>query len=227
MLIHVKAVLSPAEVAECLGVLARAPWIDGRGSAGPAAARAKHNREADLTDPAVRGWSDAVLRALKTNPGFSAAALPAKICPPSFNRYEAGQTYGTHNDAAVMDFTGIGQGMVRGDLAATLFLSAPGDYDGGALVIEDTFGTSKVKLPAGDMIVYPASSQHRVEPVTRGTRVASFIWLQSLVREDERRRLLHELDTSIMALRQALPASPDVARLLSLYHNLLRMWSDT
>ena len=116
---------------------------------------------------------------------------------------------------------------VRTDLAATLFLSSPLDYDGGELVIEDTFGPVKVKLPPGDIVLYPASSQHRVEPVTRGTRVASFIWLQSLVREDERRRLLHELDTSIMALRQALPASPDVARLLSLYHNLLRMWSDT
>jgi len=227
MLIHVKAVMTPAEVAECLGVLARAPWIDGRGSAGPAAARAKHNREADLTDPAVRGWSDAVLRALKTNPGFSAAALPAKICPPSFNRYEAGQTYGTHNDAAVMDFTGIGQGMVRGDLAATLFLSAPGDYDGGELVIEDTFGTSKVKLPAGDMIVYPASSQHRVEKVTRGARIASYLWIQSLVREDDKRRLLHDMDQAIMPLLALAPDHKAVLQMLGVYHNLLRMWSET
>ena len=227
MLIHVKAVLSPAEVAECLGVLARAPWIDGRGSAGPAAARAKQNREADLRDPAVRGWSDTILRLLKANAGFAAAALPARICPPSFNRYETGETYGTHNDAAVMDFTGIGQGMVRGDLAATLFLSAPADYDGGELVIEDTFGTSKVKLPAGDMIVYPASSQHRVEPVTRGARIASYMWIQSLVRDDDKRRLLHNMDGAITQLLAQAPGNQAVLQMLGIYHNLLRMWSET
>ncbi len=227
MLIHVKAVLTGAEVAECLGVLARAPWIDGRRSAGPTAARAKQNWEADLTDPAVRGWSDGILRRLKANMGFVSAALPAKICPPSFNRYETGETYGSHNDAAVLDFTGIGQGMVRGDLAATLFLSAPADYDGGELVIEDTFGTSKVKLPAGDMIVYPASSQHRVEPVTRGGRIASYLWIQSLVRDDDKRRLLHDMDGALMQLGAAAPDHKAVLQLLGLYHNLLRMWSET
>lgn len=224
MLVHIPAILSADQVASMRVALDAARWIDGRGSAGHMAARAKDNQEADLTDPAVRTQSDAVQRALSAHGRFAAAALPARICPPSFNRYTGGQNYGTHNDAALLSFP---HGWVRTDLAATLFLSSPLDYDGGELVIEDTFGPVKVKLPPGDIVLYPASSQHRVEPVTRGTRVASFIWLQSLVREDERRRLLHELDTSIMALRQALPASPDVARLLSLYHNLLRMWSDT
>ena len=224
MLVHIPAILSADQVASMRVALDAARWIDGRGSAGHMAARAKDNQEADLTDPAVRAQSDAVQRALSAHGRFTTAALPARICPPSFNRYTGGQNYGTHNDAALLSFP---HGWVRTDLAATLFLSSPLDYDGGELVIEDTFGPVKVKLPPGDIVLYPASSQHRVEPVTRGTRVASFIWLQSLVREDERRRLLHELDTSIMALRQALPASPDVARLLSLYHNLLRMWSDT
>jgi PKHD-type hydroxylase len=224
MLVHIPAILSAEQVAGMHATLDAARWIDGRGSAGHMAARAKDNQEADLTDPAVRAQSDAVQRALLAHGRFTAAALPARICPPSFNRYTGGQNYGTHNDAALLSFP---HGWVRTDLAATLFLSSPQDYDGGELVIEDTFGPVKVKLPPGDIVLYPASSQHRVEPVTRGTRVASFIWLQSLVREDERRRLLHELDTSIMALRQALSDSPDVARLLGLYHNLLRMWSDT
>ena len=203
-------------------------WIDGKGSAGHMAVAGKHNQEADLTDPAVRAQSDFILGALSSHGRLTATALPARICPPSFNRYTGGQNYGTHNDAALLCFPEpSAPRWVRTDLAATLFLAAPGDYDGGELVIEDTFGPVKVKLPAGDMVVYPASSQHRVEPVTRGARVASFIWMQSLVRDDSHRRMLHELDNSIMQLNQAMPGSPDVARLLGLYHNLLRMWSDT
>jgi PKHD-type hydroxylase len=203
-------------------------WIDGRGSAGHMAVTAKDNQEADLTDPTVRARSDAILRALSSNAAFTASALPARICPPSFNRYSGGQNYGTHNDAALLCFPeNMMPRWVRTDLAATLFLAAPQDYDGGELVIEDTFGPVKVKLPAGDMVVYPASSQHRVEPVTRGVRMASFIWIQSLVRDDTHRQRLHELDGTIMRLNQALPGSKDVAQLLGLYHNLLRMWSDT
>lgn len=227
MLLNISAVLTAEQVAQCLAALSRAPWIDGRRSAGPVAARAKQNMEADLADPTVRSWSDGLQRILKANPAFMAGAFPAKICPPSFNRYEPGQVYGSHSDAALLDFTGIGQGWIRGDLAATLFLSEPGEYDGGELVIEDTFGLSRVKLPAGDMVVYPASSQHRVEPVTRGTRIASYFWIQSLVRDDTQRRLLHDLDGAIMQLNRANPDDKTALQLLGLYHNLLRMWSDT
>ncbi len=228
MLIHIPAVLTPDEVKACRAALDAGRWIDGRGSAGHMAATAKDNQEADLTDPAVRARSDFILRALSSNAAFTASALPARICPPSFNRYSGGQNYGTHNDAALLCFPeNMTPRWVRTDLAATLFLAAPQEYDGGELVIEDTFGPVKVKLAAGDMVVYPASSQHRVEPVTRGVRLASFIWIQSLVRDDTHRRLLHELDGAIMRLNQAVPGNKDVAQLLGHYHNLLRMWSDT
>ncbi len=228
MLIHIPAILSSDQVKSVRAALDKAPWIDGRGSAGHMATSTKYNQEADLTDPAVRAQSDFILRVLSSHGRFTATALPARICPPSFNRFSGGQNYGTHNDAALLCFPeASAPRWVRTDLAATLFLAAPDDYDGGELVIEDTFGPVRVKLPAGDMVVYPASSQHRVEPVTRGSRVGSFIWLQSLVRDDNHRKLLHELDTTLMRLNQAMPGSKDVAQLLGLYHNLLRMWSDT
>jgi PKHD-type hydroxylase len=228
MLIRIPSVLSLEEVVATRAALDAGRWIDGRGSAGHMAAPAKDNQEADLTDPTVRDRSDFVLRALLSNARFTASALPASICPPSFNRYTRGQNYGTHNDAALLCFPeNLVQRWVRTDLAATLFLASPQDYEGGELVIEDTFGPVKVKLPAGEMIVYPASSQHRVEPVTRGVRVASFIWIQSLVREDGHRHFLHELDGIIMRLNKATPGSKDVSQLLGLYHNLLRMWSNT
>lgn len=227
MLINIPAVLTPDEVKACRAALDAGGWIDGRGSAGHMAASTKNNQEADLKDPTVRAQSDFILRALSSNARFTASALPARICPPSFNRYAGGQNYGTHNDAALLFFPeSMTPRWVRTDLAATLFLAAPQDYDGGELVIEDTFGPVRVKLGAGDMVVYPASSQHRVEPVTRGARVASFIWIQSLVRDDAHRRALNELDGTIMRLNQAIPGSKDVAQLLGLYHNLLRMWSD-
>ena len=228
MLVHITAVLTPEEVEATRAVLDAGRWIDGRVSAGHMASSVKANQEADLTDPAVRARSDFILRALSSHARFTAAALPARICPPSFNRYTGGQQYGTHSDAALLCFSEPQSARwVRTDLAATLFLTPPQDYDGGELVIEDTFGPVKVKLPAGDMVVYPASSRHRVEPVTRGARVASFIWLQSLVRDDAHRRLLYELDATIMRLNRTMPGNKDVAELLGLYHNLLRMWSDT
>jgi PKHD-type hydroxylase len=228
MLVHIPAVLTPEEVRATRAVLDASRWIDGRGSAGHMASSVKANQECDLTDPPVRARSDFILRALSSNARFTASVLPARICPPSFNRFTGGQHYGTHNDAALLCFSEAqAPRWVRTDLAATLFLAAPQDYDGGELVIEDTFGPVKVKLPAGDLVVYPASSQHRVEPVTRGARVASFVWLQSLVRDDAHRRLLYELDGTIMRLNQAMPGSKDVAELVGVYHNLLRMWSDT
>src|SRR3984957_1467658 len=163
MLVHIPAVLTPEEVIATRAVLDASRWIDGRGSAGQMASSVKANQEADLTDPPVRAQSDFVLRALSSNARFTAGALPARICPPSFNRYTGGQQYGTHNDAALLCFSEARAPLwVRTDLAVTLFLAAPQDYDGGELVIEDTFGPVKVKLPAGDLVVYPASSQHHV-----------------------------------------------------------------
>ena len=189
MLIHIPAILSSDQVKSVRAALDKAPWIDGRGSAGHMATSTKYNQEADLTDLSVRAQSDFILRVLSSHGRFTATALPARICPPSFNRFSGGQNYGTHNDAALLCFQETSAPRwVRTDLAATLFLAAPEDYDGGELVIEDTFGPVKVKLPAGDMVVYPASSQHRVEPVTRGARIGSFIWLQSLVRDDNHRK---------------------------------------
>jgi PKHD-type hydroxylase len=224
MLLHVPAVLSPDDVVACRQVIDAAKWLDGRNSAGFLAAKAKNNAEADLTDPAVRQWSDRIRQVLAANKTFVAAALPAKICPPSFNRYAVGQAYDVHNDSGLLDFGG---GVaVRTDLAATLFLSAPQDYDGGELVIEDTFGPVRVKLAAGDMVLYPSSSQHRVEPVTRGVRTAAYFWIQSFVRDGTQRALLHDLDAAIMQVNEALPGNKAALRLLGTYHNLLRMWSD-
>ena len=228
MLIHIPAVLTPDQLVACRATLEAGRWLDGRASAGATAARAKNNEEADLTDPSVRGCSDFILKLLAANKSFVAAALPARYCPPSFNRYSGGQTYDTHNDSALLEFAGASSSVwVRTDLAATLFLSSPQDYDGGELVIEDTFGPTRVKLAAGDMVVYPSSSQHRVEPVTRGMRLASYLWIQSLVRDDNQRRMLHDLDNAIMQLNTDAPGTKASLRLLGLYHNLLRMWSDT
>jgi len=224
MLVHLKGILTAEQVAACRVALGGARWLDGRVSAGPAAAGVKHNTEADLTDATVRQWSETIRLALGAHPGFMASALPARICPPSFNRYSGGQTYGEHNDSALLEFGGT---WVRNDLAATLFLSPPEEYDGGELLIHDTFGPQSVKLPAGDIVLYPASSQHEVRPVTRGTRIASYFWIQSLVRDDTHRRLLRELDASIRQLRQDSPGTAAAVNLLGLYHNLLRLWADT
>lgn len=223
MLIHLKGILTAEEVRSCRAALDAARWLDGKVSAGPGAAGVKHNAEADLTDPVVRQWSETIRQTLGANPGFVAAALPARICPPSFNRYSGSQTYGEHNDAALLQFGGV---WLRNDLAATLFLSAPEEYDGGELLINDTFGPQSVKLPAGDMVLYPASSQHEVCPVRRGTRLASYLWIQSLVRDDTHRRLLQDLDAATQQVRRELPDNPAAARLLGLYHNLLRLWSE-
>ncbi|HVV26579.1 MAG TPA: Fe2+-dependent dioxygenase [Rhizomicrobium sp.] len=228
MLVHITGVFTPEQATACRAALGRARWIDGKTTAGPAAARVKQNAEADLTDPEVRKWSDAVRHALAASKAFMATALPARICPPSFNRYGGGQTYGVHNDAALFEFAQAGgSAWVRSDLAATLFLNAPEAYDGGELVIEDTFGPRRIKLAAGDMVLYPASSQHGVAPVTRGERLASFFWIQSMVRDDARRELLYRLDGAIRRLHQTAAGNPAAPDLLGIYHNLLRMWSET
>ncbi len=226
MLLHIPDVLTPAQVAECRDVLASADWVDGRVTAGHHFERVKHNRQVPERHPAARRLGDMILAALDLSALFLSAALPLKIVPPLFNRYEGGETYGNHVDGAIRPVTGTPH-RVRTDLSATVFLSAPGDYDGGELVIDDTFGAHRVKLPAGGMILYPGSSLHRVEPVTRGLRLGSFFWIESMVRDAEQRRLLFDLDNSIQQLAATVPEAPAVAKLMNVYHNLLRRWAAT
>jgi PKHD-type hydroxylase len=226
MLYHVPAVLKPEQVAECRRLLDAAKWVDGRASAGFMAESVKKNQEVALDDPKGRQVGEMILGALAAQPLFMALALPLRVCPPFFNRYQGGETYGTHNDNALVNVPG-GPGPVRGDLAATLFLTPPDAYDGGDLIVEDTYGAHRVKLPAGDMILYPASSLHRVMPVTRGARVSSFFWIQSMVRDDAKRALLVDLDRARSEVNRALPGHPAATQVLNVYHNLLRMWAET
>lgn len=226
MLYHVPAVLKPEQVAECRRLLDAAAWVDGRASAGFMAETVKKNQEVALDHPAARQVGEMILTALAAQPLFMALALPLRVCPPFFNRYQGGETYGTHNDNAIVNVPGA-PGPVRGDLAATLFLTSPPAYDGGELVVEDTYGAHRVKLPAGDMILYPASSLHRVMPVTRGSRVSSFFWIQSMVRDDTKRALLIDIDRARSEVNRAMPGSPAAAQILNVYHNLLRMWAET
>lgn len=225
MLTRIPAVLNAEQVAECRKLLDAAEWVDGRGTAGFMAERVKNNREVPPHHPAARRVGEMILGALAANPLFIAVALPLRICPPFFNSYQGGETYGTHNDSALINVPGAPP--VRGDLSATLFLTPPDAYDGGELTVEDNYGTQRVKLPAGDLILYPASSLHRVSPVTRGARVSSFFWIQSMVRDDSRRALLVELDRARSELNQAVPNHPGLVQVLNVYHNLLRMWAET
>jgi PKHD-type hydroxylase len=204
----------------------QAPWEDGRITAGTQSEQVKNNRQlAENSDAAKQGRA-MVLDALGRNALFFSAVLPKKIFPPLFNRYDgATNSFGNHIDNAVRTLRGTNL-HVRTDVSATLFLSDPDQYDGGELVVEDTFGTRAVKLPAGDLLLYPSSSVHRVEPVTRGSRIASFFWIESMLRQDEQRRLMFDLDMSILALRQQLGETEPVVRLTGSYHNLMRMWTD-
>ncbi|WKB51142.1 Fe2+-dependent dioxygenase [Eleftheria terrae] len=227
MLLNLPEVLTRDEVRQLREVLAQAPWDDGRVTAGSQSAQVKNNRQLPQDHPVTRQLQGQVLQGLKRSKLFFTAALPRHVFPPLFNRY-AGEAnaFGNHIDNAVR-FLHDGSGeRMRTDVSCTLFLSDPEDYDGGELIIEDTFGTQSVKLPAGDMVIYPSSSVHRVEPVTRGARLASFFWVQSMVRSDEQRRLLFDLDMSLLKLREEHGDTPAVVRLTGTYHNLLRMWSD-
>jgi PKHD-type hydroxylase len=226
MLVHVPGVLKPEAVAECRRALDGAAWADGRMTAGHQSSRAKDNMQVPEDHPVARRLGDLILGALERQPLFIAAALPLKVYPPLFNRYQGGQTYGTHIDGAIREVPGS-RHRVRTDLSATLFLSAPDEYDGGELMIEDTYGLHRAKLPAGDLILYPASSLHRVEPVTRGARLASFLWIQSMIREDHKRTLLLDLDTSIQQLNRVAADNPAMVQLTGVYHNLLRLWAET
>ncbi|WP_114238551.1 Fe2+-dependent dioxygenase [Dyella sp. C9] len=228
MLLHVPEVLTADELASCRQRLAQAPWADGRVTAGHQSALAKHNLQLPEDAVEARELGAMVLEALARNTTFFAGALPRHIFPPLFNCYRGGGSFGLHVDNAIRYDRRGGQGIpVRTDLSATLFLNDPQEYDGGGLIIEDTFGTHTVKLAAGDMILYPSSSLHQVEPVTRGERLASFFWIQSLVRDEQQRRMLLELDVSIQSLTQSHAPHSDVLRLTGIYHNLLRAWSET
>lgn len=224
MLVHIPKVLDAAQLQLFREELGNADWADGRGSAGYLARHVKANQQLPDDDPVGRKLAEIVLNALRGNETFTAAALPLKIVPPMFNRYDATQTYGRHVDGSIRP---LKNGMrVRTDLSATLFISDPADYDGGELVIEDTFGPRSVKLAAGDLVLYPGTSVHGVTPVTRGQRLASFFWIQSMVREDAKRVLLLELDRAIQKIARETPNQSATTDLAGVYHNLLRLWAD-
>ncbi|MCT8178518.1 Fe2+-dependent dioxygenase [Variovorax sp. CY25R-8] len=225
MMLHVPEVLSPDQVRRMRATLDATQWVDGRETVGDQGAQVKRNRQLSEHSPVGRELAKTVLAALARNPLFFSAALPARFVPPLFNRYEGGEHYGLHVDGAVRAVPGSEQPL-RTDLSCTLFLCDPDDYDGGELEVVDTYGSHEVKLPAGDLILYPSSSLHRVHPVTRGARVCAFFWAQSMVRNDQQRAMLFELDQSIQKLRARLGESEETVALTGHYHNLLRLWSE-
>ena len=226
MLIPIPDVLSKEELAEARTLLGASDWIDGKVTAGVQSELAKHNLQVPENSPQARRLGDTILRALGRNPLFNAAALPLRVFPPLFNRYDEGMKFDPHVDNAIRFVPGANI-RVRTDISATLFLSETNDYDGGELVVEDTYGVQSVKLPAGHMVLYPASSLHRVAAIKRGSRWASFFWVQSMVKDDGKRRDLFELDRAIAETRAALgDAHHASVALTSVYHNLLRRWSE-
>jgi PKHD-type hydroxylase len=230
MLLHIPEILSREQVARFRATLEAAEWVDGRETVGAQGAQVKRNLQLPESSPLRRELGHEVLGALAKSPLYHAAALPSRTLPPRFNRYESGGHYGFHVDGAVMALpaeAGRPPVSLRSDLSCTLFLCDPEEYDGGELIIDDTYGEHEVKLPAGDLIVYPSSSLHRVQSVTRGARLACFFWVQSLVRDDAKRQMLFELDASIQALTASGADRAAVLRLTSLYHNLLRRWAET
>jgi PKHD-type hydroxylase len=225
MLVHIPQVLNAGELANLRERLANAAWVDGRVTAGPQTAKVKENLQLAEDSAEARELGIVVVRALERNATLMSATLPRHVYPPMFNRYEPGMGFGAHVDNAVRQ---VGQTplRMRTDVSATLFLSAPEDYDGGELIVEDTYGAHSAKPAAGDLIVYPATSLHRVAPVTRGIRVACFFWIQSMVKEDSERTLLFELDRTIGELSQIAPGNPALVRLTAIYHNLIRKWTE-
>ncbi|MBS7541773.1 Fe2+-dependent dioxygenase [Ancylobacter oerskovii] len=224
MLVTIPDVLTRDEVAYCRRVLEASQWVDGRTTAGAQAAKAKNNLQIPEDSKEARELGDIVLRALGRNPVFNSAAMPLRVLPPMFNRYDVGMEFGAHVDSAIRAIPGTGMRM-RADVSSTLSLTDPEEYDGGELVIEDTFGGHEVKLPAGHMVVYPSSSLHAVRPITRGSRWGSFFWTQSMIKDDGRRALLYDLDVAIVQTREVAPIdSPAVLSLTNVYHNLLRQW---
>ncbi|MEJ1972895.1 MAG: Fe2+-dependent dioxygenase [Lacunisphaera sp.] len=225
MLLDIPNVLSPEQLAEARKLLEAADWVDGKVSAGHQGARVKDNMQLPVESPVARQVGGMILKALSSNPLFVSAALPLHILPPMFNRYSGGQTFGTHVDGSVRVVPGTNH-RLRTDLSCTLFFAGPEEYDGGELIIEDTYGSKSVKLPAGHMILYPSTSLHQVTPVTRGTRLCSFFWLQSMIRDNGQRGLLFDMDVAIQRLGAENATHPSVIQLTGVYHNLLRQWAE-
>ena len=224
MMIHIPNVLTAEQVARCRDVMTRAAWIDGRVTAGHQSAQVKKNLQLPESAPESRELGQMVIEALARSSLFMSAVLPKQVFPPLFNRYDSGMTFGSHVDNSIR---GHANGIrIRTDVSSTLFISAPEDYDGGELVVEDTYGQHTVKLPAGDMIIYPATSLHHVTPITRGSRIASFFWTQSMIRDESKRSLLFDMDMAIIKLNRDHPEHASVVELTSVYHNLLRQWAE-
>ena len=225
MLIQVPDVLSAEQVAHARRLLDAADWVDGRVTAGRQSAKVKDNQQLPEGHPVAQQLGEMIVAALQGHGLFVSAALPLHLFPPLFNRYQGGHSFGSHVDNAIRQITGTPM-RIRTDLSATLFLAQPDEYEGGELMVEDTYGVHSVKLPAGHLILYPATSLHHVRPVTRGARLASFFWIQSMVRDDGTRSLLFDLDMAIQRLGADVPDHPAVVQLTSVYHNLLRRWAD-
>lgn len=226
MLVEIPNLLSSQEVAHCRRVLDVSPWVDGRVTAGQQAAKSKLNLQIPVDSPEALELGDLILRALGRNPIFNSAAIPLHVLPPMFSRYDVGMKFGAHVDGAIRAIPGAGRRM-RTDVSTTIFLTDPADYDGGELVIEDVYGLHEVKLPAGHAVLYPSSSLHSVKEITRGSRWGSVFWTQSMIKDQERRGLLYDLDLAIVAIRTKMPDDdPAVLSLTNVYHNLLRHWAE-
>jgi PKHD-type hydroxylase len=224
MLLQIPDVLTADEVARARKIFERAGWVDGKVTAGPQSARAKDNSQLPEGSPEARELGEMVLAGLQRSALFVTAALPLQVFPPLFNRYQGGQSFGTHVDNAIRQIPGTSH-RIRTDLSATLFFTGPDEYDGGELVVEDTYGVHSVKLPAGHLILYPSTSLHHVRPVTRGARIASFFWIQSMVKDDAERTMLFDLDAAIRMISQREEGHPAVVPLTGIYHNLVRRWA--
>jgi PKHD-type hydroxylase len=225
MLLQIPDVLTPQEVQHCRKELENATWVDGKVTAGFQSGRVKDNMQLPEDHPVARQLGEGILNALQQSALFMGGALPLRVFPPLFNRYEGGQSFGNHVDNSIRQVPGTPH-RIRTDLSATLFLTGPDEYDGGELVIEDTYGVQTVKLPPGHLVLYPSTSLHHVRPVTRGARICSFFWIQSMIRDDGQRTLLFDLDMAIQRLNQDHPDHPSSVQLTGVYHNLLRRWAE-
>ena len=225
MLLQIPQVLSTEQAAQLRARIDAAQWVDGNATAGHQSAQVKRNEQLPEEGAIAREAGEVVMAALARNQLFFSAALPRQVYPPLFNRYAGNMEFGNHVDGAVRIHQPTNR-RLRADVSATLFLTPPDDYDGGELLIEDTYGTHRIKLAAGDMVIYPATSLHRVTPVTRGARISSFFWIESMVRDDAQRALLFDMDMALVRLNQQTPGHPSLVSLTGCYHNLLRMWGD-
>jgi PKHD-type hydroxylase len=225
MMVHIPNVLTAEQVARCRDVMTKAEWVDGNVTSGHQSRKVKYNLQLPEESETAHELGDMVLKALYRSPLFMSAVLPQQVFPPLFNRYDAGMVFGSHVDNAIRSHPQQPV-RIRTDVSATLFISAPEDYDGGELTVEDTYGSHSVKLPAGDLIIYPATSLHNVTPITRGSRIASFFWIQSLIRDVSKRALLFDLDLAIIQLTRDHADHPSLTTLTACYHNLLRQWAE-